>query len=147
MRIALVALVVLVVLAAAIVAFAVIGPFEDDGDERPAEVTVDAIVSTPPLWFREAVRIDGTALVLDDERFLLEGDERTIIVWPEPGAVEGEIESGEQVNVTGFVYWLDRSMVSELRRVLREADPPPHAAADIAVNDPYVEASRVDATG
>lgn len=142
-----VALVVLVVFAAAVVAFAVIQPFEDDGDQRPAEVTVDAIVSTPPRWFREAVRVDGTAVVLDDERFLLEGDERTVPVWPDPGAVEGEIESGEQVKVTGFVYWLDRSMVSELRRMLREADRPPLAAADIAVNDPYVEASRVDAGG
>ena len=136
----------IVIIASAIVAFAVIRPFEDDGEPRPVHVSVDAIVTTPPQWYRMAVEVTTRAVPLDDERFLLDGDERAIVVRPRPDAVDGEVESGERVTVRGVVYWLDRSQASELRRILRADGRSLLAQAPISLGDPYIFADYVNAT-
>ncbi len=147
MRIALVALAVVLVIGLAVAVLAVVQPFEDDDEQRPFEVSVDAIVTTPPLFHRKAVELTAQAVPLDDDRFLLQGDEQAIIVQPEPDAVEGEVKRGERVTVRGIVDRLDRLQVSELRPLLGEDREAVLAEAPTALGDPYVSAGHVDARG
>lgn len=140
---ALIAAVVVVVVA--FVVLVVVAPFEDDGEQGPTEVAVDAVVETPPLWYRKRVELTAPAVPLEGDRFLLEGEEQAIVVQPEPDAVEGEIEPGERVTVTGVVARLDRLQASELRPLLRGGRQPLLAEAPTALGGPYVSADRVDA--
>ncbi|MBW3653486.1 MAG: hypothetical protein KY433_07820 [Actinobacteria bacterium] len=146
MRIALGILAAVLVVGLAIVVLGVVQPFEDDEDAR-AEASVDAIVEAPPPWYRKAVELTAPAIPVDEDRFVLEGDEQAIVVHPEPDAVEGEIERGEQVTVRGFVHRLDRLQVSELRALLRGGHRPLLREAPTALGDPYVLAEYVDARG
>lgn len=142
-----IAFVLLGVLLLALVALFVVRPGGDDGDESPAEVTVGEIVDTPPLWYRKPVVLQARAIHVDDERFLLEGERRTIIVRPEPDAVQGVVEAGERVEVRGVVSRLDRLQASELRGLLGDGGRPQLDAAPTKLGDPYVSAGRVDARG
>lgn len=146
MRLSLVLLAGLLVIVAAAVVIAVVQPF-GDGDDEPAriEVPVDAIVATPPQWYRAAVEVTARAVPLDPERFLLEGDERAIVVQPEPGALTGEVERGDEVTVAGVVYRLNRLQVDALRPLLRDEGRPVLARAPTDLGAPYISAQDVDA--
>lgn len=146
MRISFVLLAGLLVIVAVVGVVAVVQPF-DDGDDEPArvEVSVDAIVATPPQWYRAAVEVTARAVPLDPERFLLDGDERAIVVQPEPGALTGEVERGEQVTVAGVVYRLNRLQVDALRPLLRDEGRPVLARAPTDLGAPYISAQDVDA--
>lgn len=147
MRISYVLLAGLLVIVVAVGVLAIAQPFADDGDDEPAraEVSVDAIVETPPRWYRTAVDITARAVPLDTERFLLEGDDRAIVVQPEPGALTGEVERGEQVRVSGVVYRLNRLQVDALRRLLQDEGRPVLARAPTDLGAPYISAQDVDA--
>ena len=146
MRLSFVLLAGLLVIVAAAVVIAVVQPF-GDGDDEPArvEVSVDAIVATPPQWYRAAVEVTARAVPLDPERFLLEGDERAIVVQPEPGALTGEVERGDEVTVVGVVYRLNRLQVDALRPLLRDEGRPVLARAPTDLGAPYISAQDVDA--
>ncbi|MBW3607305.1 MAG: hypothetical protein KY463_02940 [Actinobacteria bacterium] len=103
------------------------------------------IVGTPPRWYRTAVEVTARAVPLDTERFLLEDDERAIIVQPEPGALTGEVERGEQVTVAGVVYRLNRLQVDALRPLLQDEGRPVLARAPTDLGAPYISAQDVDA--
>ncbi|HEV2060913.1 MAG TPA: hypothetical protein VGR11_16305 [Solirubrobacteraceae bacterium] len=147
MRITFVVIGALLVIVVAVGVLAVVQPFADDGDDEPArvEVSVDAIVGTPPRWYRAAVEVTARAVPLDAERFLLEDDERAIIVQPEPGALTGEVERGEQVTVAGVVYRLNRLQVDALRPLLQDEGRPVLARAPTDLGAPYISAQDVDA--
>lgn len=146
MRIAFVLIAGLLVIVVAVGVLAVVQPFADDDDE-PArvELSVDAIVATPPRWYRAAVEVTARAIPLDAERFLLEGDERAIIVQPEPGALTGEVERHEQVTVVGVVYRLNRLQVEALAPLLQDEGRPVLAKAPTDLGAPYISAQNVDA--
>lgn len=147
MRIAFVLIAGLLVIVVAVAVVAVVQPFADEGDGEPAraEVSVDAIVATPPRWYRAAVEVTARAIPLDDERFLLEGDERAIVVQPEPGALTGEIKRGEQVTVAGVVYRLNRLQVNALGPLSQDQGRPVVARAPSDLGAPYISAQDVDA--
>ena len=145
MRIALGFLAAVLLVGLAVVVLGVVEPFDDDDESVAVETSVDAIVDTPPLWYRKEVRVTARAVPVDEDRFVLEGDEQAIVVHPEPNAVQGEIERGEQVTVTGFVQRLDRLQVSELRALVRGGRQAPLREAPTELGDPYISGERVDA--
>ena len=146
MRISLVLIAGLLLIVSAVVVLAIVQPFQDD-DPPPIELSVDAVVATPPRWFREAVEVTARAVPLDDGRFILEGNEQAIVVQPKPDAVEGEVEHGERVTVRGIVYWLTPRQAAELRPLLQDDRQAQLAQAPTAPGGAYIYAQYVDATG
>lgn len=145
MRLSAALIAAIVVVVAAFVVLVVVAPLHDDDEQGRTEVSVDAVVETPPLWYRKRVELTAPAVPLEGDRFLLEGAERAIIVQPEPGAVEGAVQPGERVTVTGVVARLDRLQASELRPLLRAGRQPLLAEAPTTLGGAYVSAARVDA--
>lgn len=145
MRIIFVLIAGLLVIVVAVAVLAVVQPFADDDEPARVEVSVDAIVATPPQWYRAAVEVTARAIPLDTDRFLLEGDERAIIVQPEPGALTGKVERDEQVTVAGVVYRLNRLQVNALRPLLQDEGRPGLTRAPTDLGAPYISAQNVDA--
>ena len=111
--------------------------------EGPARVTVDQIVDVQPRWYRESVTVDGTAFPIDGERFVLRGEERAVVVEPDPeGAVE-PLERGERVTVTGVVYGFSRVQTGELEELVGNGRHPELADAPTDLGDVYIDADRV----
>ena len=131
------------VAAAVLIAFVVAGT-GDDVPDRPTTTSVDAIVDATPRFLREPVRVSGTAVPIDGERFVLRGGGDSIVVRPEPTAVEGAIRPGDAVTVFGIVEVFDRLQAAELRRLLDSGTHPVLATAPTQLEDPFVSADRVE---
>lgn len=127
---------------------AAFGLAADDWDrnipEEPVATSVDEIVDVPAKFLREPIRVTGTAVPVDGERFVLRGTRDLIVVRPEPGVLEGPIRGGERVTVAGVVENFDRLQIAELRELLASGRHPALAAAPTALDDPFVSADRVD---
>lgn len=136
--------------AAGIVTLAVIFALvSDSGDQNipdePVETSVDEIVDVPPKFLREPVRVSGSAVPIDRQRFVLRGARELIVVRAEPGAISGEVRAGERVTVTGIVENFDRLQIADLREVIRRGRHPALAAAPTELDDPFVSADHVEA--
>jgi hypothetical protein len=138
---------VLVVLVCAVTVAVVVLAIVPGDDEESAAASVDEIVNIPPLWYRKSVAVTGPADPLADGRFVLQGDNRMLIVQPQPDAVEGVVEPGERVTVRGSVFRLNRLQAAELGELRREGRGTQLADTPTALGDPYISANHVDAGG
>lgn len=132
-----------------LVAVAVVLALAGDGRDRnvpeeAVETSVDEIVDVPAKFLREPVRVTGTAVPIDGERFVLRGARDLIVVRPEPGAIDGGLRDGEQVTVAGVVENFDRLQIAELRALIGTGRHPALAVAPIDLDDPFVSADHVD---
>lgn len=118
------------------------GPIEKPSSPRPTSTTVEAIVDVPPLWYRRAVRVTGTAIPVDGERFVLRDAGAAIVVRPQPGAA-GDLRSGERVTVSGVVSGLGRPQTTELAALLRSGDHPALRDAPTELEGAYISAEAV----
>jgi len=95
------------------------------GPQDVARVDVGVITRVPDRWFRENVLVTGEAVPVDEERFVLRGEDGgAIVVNPRPNAVDGEVEPGERVAVYGTVFGFSRLQTAELERLLGDPATP-----------------------
>lgn len=119
------------------------GEDRDTAPEQAVETSVDAIVDVPPRFLREPVRVEGTVVPIDAERFVLRGERETIIVVPEPGTVDDELGRGETVTVSGVVENFDRLQLAELERLLASGRYPALRDAPTERDDPFLSADAI----
>ncbi len=138
-------LLVLPVVALAVVVTLVGGSARDQNvPEQPLEASVDEIVDVTPKFLREPVRVTGSAVPVDGERFVLRGRRAAIVVRPEPGARVDRFEEGAEVTVFGVVENFDRLQASELHRLLATGRYPALSDAPTGLEAPFVSADRVE---
>lgn len=118
------------------------GPIDEPVPAAPTTTTVEAIVDVPPLWFRRAVRVTGTAVPVDGERFVLRDAGAAIVVRPQPGTVR-DLRRGARVTVAGVVSGLGRLQTTELEAILRSGDHPALRDAPTELDGAYISADAV----
>jgi len=151
MRLLVPAVAVLALLATAAV---LVLPGRGEADRDPgsgpadlARVDVGVITAVPDRWFRENVAVTGEVAPVDDERFVLVGEDgETIVVVPRPNAVRGALQAGERVTVTGTVFGFGRLQVAELDRLLQGDAPAALRTAPTDLEDVYLQALTVAPT-
>ena len=128
----------------AVVGIVLLVPEDGEDDplpDGPARATsVKAILDVPPRWFRKPVRVTGTAVPIDDTRFVLRDEGVAMVVNPERGV--GDIPAGP-VTVRGVVSGLDRLQAEALERLLRSGEHPALREAPTELEDAYIAADRV----
>lgn len=138
-------------LLAAAVALAACGGSGGDENERDAEIpppvatSVDEIVDVAPKFQRETVRVEGTAVPVSEDWFVLRGEREAVLVSPEPGVLEDDLRRGESVTVLGVVEKFDRLQVAELERLLARGEGTEALRGALARKDaPFISADRVE---
>ena len=113
-----------------------------EGNE-PIETSVAEIVDVTQLWYRKPVELSGIVREVDDERFVLDGKEQSILVRPEPATIDDDIGPGDRVTVVGVVNRLNRLQAAELRELRRTRAEPALSRPPIAEGAPFVSADYV----